>query len=417
MHCPTMSAKIQDLRWGQRWGMARQLCKLNARSVASIAISGRHSDGGGLYLNVTLTGARSWLFMWKVKGKRREMGLGSFQKVSLAKARELASRYRAEIADGLDPIVARRASLSVSFGTCADRYIEAKSPEWRNAKHVAQWKMTLCKYAASIRNMPVDSIGTTEVLSVLQPIWSARPETASRLRGRIEHVLDAARASGYRTGENPARWRGHLDKLLSKRAKLTRGHHAAMPFHDVPQLVKTLRQRAGVSALALEFLILTAARSGEVIKARWAEVDLSSRVWVVPAARMKAGREHRVPLTASALSILDKLKSYGNEVYIFSAPSDDRPISGMALEMLLRRMEITGVTIHGFRSSFRDWAGEVSPFPREVAEAALAHVIGDKAEQAYRRGDALEKRRIMMEAWSSFLEDDGAFKVVQFRKG
>jgi integrase len=334
------------------------------------------------------------------------MGLGSANDVPLARARELASNCRGEVANGRDPLESRKAARSVerivpTFGECADEFVAAKGSEWRNAKHRAQWSMTLTKYGAPIRDTSVAMIDTAAVLSVLQPLWRNRPETASRLRGRIEHVLDAARAKGHRTGENPARWRGHLDKLLPKRKTLSRGHHAAMAYDDVPAFVGQLRERQSqsVAAMALEFTILTAARSGEVLGMRWSEVNFAEKIWTIPASRMKAGREHRIPLSDSAMAVLAKAENLRDGVFVFSGAR-----AGMSMEMVLRRMNVVGVTVHGFRSAFRDWAGNETNFPREVAEAALAHVIGDKAEQAYRRGDALEKRRKLMDAWGRHCE-------------
>jgi integrase len=262
--------------------------------------------------------------------------------------------------------------------------------------------MTLTDYAALLRPMKVDSIDTEAVLRVLAPVWQAKPETASRLRGRIERVLDAARAKGERQGENPARWRGHLDHLLPARQKLTRGHHAAMDYADLPAFLATLRDREAVAALGLEFLILTAARTGEALGATWGEIDLDGKVWTVPAERMKAGREHRVPLSPAVIAVIEKLKALRQGDHLFPGHRKDRPLSNMAFEMLMRRMS-QNVTVHGFRSAFRDWAGEASTFPREIAEGALAHTVGDATERAYRRGDALEKRRKLMDAWAGFL--------------
>jgi integrase len=399
--------------------MAKAVQKLSARGVATMTTPGRHSDGGGLYLNVTYTGARSWLFMWKVAGRRREMGLGSARDVPLARARELAAECRAIVAAGRDPLQARAVAKAAesaipTFGECADEFIAVKQSEWRNDKHRAQWAMTLSAYAAPLRNLPVDVIDTAAVLSVLKPIWQAKPETASRFRGRIEQVLDAAKAQGHRTGENPARWRGHLDKLLAKRQRLTRGHHAAMAYADVPSFLARLRERqaGSVSALALEFTILTAARSGEALGMRWVEVDETAKVWTVPPTRMKSAREHRVPLSARALDLLVEAKRARTGDFVFPGSGAGRPLSVMAMEMVLRRMNLASVTVHGFRSAFRDWAGNETHFPREVAEAALAHVIGDAAERAYRRGDALEKRRTLMKAWADFLEPSTRGNVV-----
>jgi integrase len=276
--------------------------------------------------------------------------------------------------------------------------------------------MTLETYATPVWSMPIDEVDTAAVLSVLQPIWQAKPETASRLRGRIEAVLDFAKAHGQREGENPARWRGHLDKLLPKRQKLTRGHHAAMPYRDVPAFLVSLRQREAIAAMALEFLILTAARSGEVLGARWPEIDFEAKVWTVPAARMKGGREHRVPLSGRALAILERLAEVRTNDWVFPGQRAGAGHSGMALEMILRRMKVEGATVHGFRSAFRDWCGEETSFPREVAEAALAHVAGDATERAYRRGDALEKRRKLMGAWAQYLQSGAGSNVVRLMR-
>jgi integrase len=358
---------------------------------------------------VSGTGARKWVFRFTFGGRVTEMGLGNAA-VTLAQARDKAAEARKLIASGINPIEARREAERIAlgkpvFGQCADELLAATSSEWRNEKHKAQWHMTLETYAKPLRAMPVDEIDTADVLSVLQPLWQSRPETASRLRGRIEAVLDAARAKGHisRNEANPARWRGHLDKLLPKRRKLTRGHHAAMPYPEVPEFIGRLREREAVGAIALEFAILTAARSGEVLGVRWAEFDLESKVWTIPAARMKAGREHRVPLSSRALAILEAVAKGRTGVFVFPGQRPGKPLSGMAMEMVLRLMNVD-VTVHGFRSSFRDWCGEATSFPRELAEAALAHVSGDATERAYRRGDALEKRRGLIHAWVSFCE-------------
>ena len=388
--------------------MAQAVKKLSARAVATVTEPGRHSDGEGLYLNVTPAGARSWLFMWKKAGKRREMGIGSAGSVSLARAREIASECRAQVAAGIDPIEARDAAAEIkprkpTFGEIADKFLATKESEWRNPKHRAQWRMTLETYAAPLWSRPVDEIDTEAVLSVLTPLWQTKAETASRLRGRIENVLDAARAKGHIPSNeaNPARLRGHLAHLLPKRAKLTRGHHAAMAYDDVPAFIARLREREALAAMALEFCILTAARSGEVYGARWSEIDMAAKVWTVPAERMKAAREHRIPLSDRALAILEKLSQARTSELVFPGQRVGKSLSATAMEMLLRRMDQDAVTVHGFRSAFRDWAGNETHFPREVAEAALAHVVGDKAEQAYRRGDALEKRRDIMQAWAN----------------
>lgn len=343
--------------------------------MATIKNAGRHADGGGLYLVVDKSGAKRWAFLYRREKKLKEMGLGGLNSVSLARARELAGEARSIIAEGGDPINARRAIVqtSLTFGQASDELIEAIGPGFRNAKHLAQWKMTLTHYAASLRDKPIDGITTDDVLEVLRPIWSTKPETASRVRGRIERVLDAAKARGLRTGENPALWRGHLANLLPKRNKLSRGHHAAMDYREVPAFVALLRQREAVSARALEFTILTAARSGETYGAIWPEINLRSAVWTIPAARMKAGREHRVPLSDQAVAILKEMQKakQSDTGFVFPGAKRDEPLSAMAMEMILRRMKID-VTVHGFRSSFRDWCGEATSYPREVAESRFS---------------------------------------------
>jgi integrase len=378
--------------------------KLTARKVET-AKQGKYSDGGNLYLIVSDTGSRKWVLRFTWRGKAKEMGLGSAASVPLADARERAASARRSIAQGLNPIDERKRTVGIpTFGEVADEVREALSAGFRNEKHKAQWKSTLETYAAPLRPKPVDTIATDDVLAVLRPIWTAKAETASRVRGRIEKVLDAAKAKGFRDGENPARWRGHLDHLLPRPSKLSRGHHAAMPYDEVAAFIAELRTREATSAMALELCILTAARSGEILGMRWSEIDLDKKIWTVPANRMKAGREHRVPLSPRAVAILDNLAKTRTGEFVFPGHGRGKPLSNMAMEMVLRRMKIEDATVHGFRSSFRDWAGNVSNFPREITETALAHVIGDKAEQAYRRSDALEKRRKLMEAWAAYCE-------------
>jgi integrase len=385
---------------------------LTARKVET-AKPGRYGDGANLYLVVSKTGARKWVLRFTWRGKPKEMGLGSATNVSLADARDRAATARRKIAQGINPIEARkRASGIPTFGEVADDVCQSLSEGFRNEKHKAQWKSTLENYAAPLRTKPVDVIRTDDVLAVLKPIWTVKPETASRVRGRIEKVLDAAKAKGFRNGENPARWRGHLDHLLPRRSKLARGHHAAMPYEDVAGFIAKLRKREATAGLALELCILTAARSGEILGMQWSEIDFDKEVWTVPANRMKAGREHRVPLPPRAVAILRRLEEVKEGEFVFPGQARDKPLSNMAMEMILRRMNIQDATVHGFRSSFRDWAGNVSDFPREVVETALSHVVGDKAEQAYRRGDALEKRRKLMEAWSAYCTDTRLRKVV-----
>ncbi|HEX2429164.1 MAG TPA: integrase arm-type DNA-binding domain-containing protein [Aestuariivirgaceae bacterium] len=392
--------------------MARQLNRLSARTVATAKKPGRHADGGGLYLVVDKSGAKRWVFLFRFGGPHKEMGLGGLTRVSLVEARRLAEWCRSTLAKGENPIEARKAAGRVpTFGECANEYVASMAGHWRNEQHRAQWGMTLTRYTETIRSMPVNMIGTAEVLRVLQPIWQKIPETASRLRGRIERVLDAAQARGFRSGENPARWKGHLSTLLPPRQKLTRGHHAAMPYQELPAFLGRLRARDGVSARALEFVILTAARSGEVLGLQWNEIDLERKVWTVPATRIKAGREHRVPLSPRAVAIIEAMQTVRVSDYVFPGYRPGRPLGDMALHLVRERMEIPH-TVHGFRSTFRDWCGEATNFPREVAGAALAHVVGDETERAYRRGDALEKRRKLMEAWASYCEPKACNVVV-----
>jgi integrase len=389
---------------------------LTARKVET-AKPGKYSDGGNLYLAVSPGGSRKWVLRFTWRGRPKEMGLGSAGSVSLADAREKAASARRRIAQGINPIEERKRDSGIpTFGEMADTVREALAAGFRNEKHKAQWKMTLETYAAPLRGKPVDTITTDDVLAVLKPIWTTKAETASRLRGRIEKVLDAAKAKGFRERENPAQWRGHLDHLLPKRPTLTRGHHPAMAYEEVPAFVAHLRENKSLSGQALELCILTAARSGEILGMRWAEVDLDKKLWTVPAERMKAGREHRVPLSSRSASILRRLHRVRSGEFVFPGQARNKPLSNMAMEMVLRRMKLENATVHGFRSSFRDWAGNVSSFPREVVETALAHVIGDKAEQAYRRSDALEKRRKVMEAWASYCEPKPSDNIVVIRK-
>ena len=389
--------------------MTRQLNRLTARMIATLKKPGRHADGGNLYLKITRLRStalsKSFTFMYLFEGKQRETGLGSCGAISLAQARDKAVEYRSMLAKGINPLDAKKAAREAeaghrTFGQCADELIKSKRREWRSEIHAAQWRTTIDDYCGPILGMSVDAIDTQAVLGVLQPIWGRIPETASRLRGRIEAVLDYAKAHGLRAGENPAAWRNHLALILPKRQKLSRSHYAAMAYGDVPEFIVKLHEAESIHALALEFLILTAGRVGEVLGATWDEIDFGAQVWVIPASRMKAGREHRVPLSARAMVILERMAEIRTGDLVFPGQRRRRPLSNSSLTRLCP----VKVTPHGFRSAFRDWCGEETSFPREIAEQALAHATGGAVELAYRRGDALEKRRDLMQAWASFCE-------------
>ncbi|WP_163560923.1 site-specific integrase [Halomonas sp. NO4] len=388
--------------------------KLSPRKVAT-AGPGKHEDGGGLRLVVSGGGAKKWVLRFTLKGKRREMGLGSFPDTGLADARRKAEHYRRLAKDGTDPIQARdveqQENSTPTFTSCAARYIQSHRRSWRNAKHARQWVSTLKTYARpAIGHMPVDEIDTQDIVSILNPIWASKTETAKRVQGRIENVLDYAAAHKYRDESNPARWRGHLDKLLAKPSRVKNvSHHPAMPYDEVAAFIAELQGYTSISSKALQFLILTATRTSEVLRTEWPEIDLKNATWTIPAERMKARREHRVPLSTQAVSLLSDLPRVQGNPYVFPGARLGRPLSNMAMLQLMRGMGY-GVggnrgdyVPHGFRSSFRDWSGEVSSYPRDVAEMALAHTIENKVEAAYRRGDLFEKRRSMMQDWSDFI--------------
>lgn len=380
---------------------------LTARAVETIKTPGRHADGGNLYLNVSTNGARSWVFMWAKGGRQREMGLGSVRDVSLAQARELAAKHRSIVRSGGDPLEARKTEevAKPTFGAFTETHIASMESAWRNPKHRQQWRNTLATYAASIKSVPVDQVSTANVLTIVKPIWTTIPETASRVRGRIEAVLDAAKAAGHRAGDNPAAWRGHLDQLLPKRSKRSRGHHAAMAIDDLPAFMVELRAARGIAARALEYTILTVARTSETLEAPWPEIDVGQKLWTVTAERMKAERDHRVPLQVRAVEILKEMGALRISDFVFPGFKKGKPLSNMAMEMVLRRLG-RDVTVHGFRSTFRDWASERTSFPNEVCEMALAHTIPSKTEAAYRRGDLFEKRRKLMDAWAAFVDSE-----------
>ena len=394
--------------------MGRQLNRLTARSIATNQTPGLHCDGGGLYLQVSSSGSKAWIFRYRspLSRKLRDMGLGSLNIVGLAEAREKAATQRGLLVRGIDPIQAReeelhskqaQAARAITFAQCATAYIDSHQAAWRNDKHIAQWTNTITAYCNPVMgSLSVQDINTALVLKILEPIWASKAETASRLRGRIENILDWAKARGYRSGENPARWKGHLNQLLPALAIKSRVvHHPALPFAEVPALVLKLRALKAISARCLEFTILTAARTNEVLLARPSEFDLDKATWTVPASRMKAKKEHRVPLSPRALEIVREMLDHKGE-YLFPGTKENKPISTMSMLNLLDRMGIAA-TVHGFRSSFRDWAAERTSFSHEVCEMALAHTIPNAAEAAYRRGDLFEKRRQLMEAWAAYL--------------
>lgn len=393
--------------------MARTIGKLTALAVSQTKPRGYYGDGGGLLLQVSASGAKSWVFRFKEAGKLREMGLGPVHTIGLSEARQRAQDCRRARLDGRDPIETRRAerlaakldaAKALTFEACTERYIAAHKAGWRNAKHAAQWTATLTAYAyPSFSKLPVQDIDVGLVLKAIEPIWTTKPETAARVRGRIESILDWATARGYRQGENPARWRGHLENLLPARARVRRvAHHAALPYPKIGRFLAELRRQEGIAARALEFAIQTAARTGEMIGARWAEIDTANRLWTIPAERMKGAREHRIPLNEVALAVVEQMSAIRSCEFLFPGAKPRRPLSNMAFLMLLRRMDRGDLTAHGFRSTFRDWAAERTGFPAKVAEMALAHEVGDKVEAAYRRGDLFAKRRQLSDAWAKF---------------
>ncbi len=414
--------------------------KLSAVEVTKAKGPAVLHDGGGLYLRVAaprevrgveVPGAKSWVFRFQLDGKRRDMGLGPFPDISLADARGKAAEHRKLRHEGIDPLDAKAAQRQAqrvsaakgrTFRECAIEFIEKNRAGWRNAKHAAQWTATLATYVyPTLGELPVASIDAGLVVRVLDPIWAEKPETAGRVRGRIEAVLDAATVRGFRQGPNPAQWKGNLAHILPARGKVRKvEHHAALSFDDMPEFLAALRGREGMSARALEFAIFTAARTGEVLGARWGEFDLDAKVWTVPAMRMKAGREHRVPLSEAALAVLDKVRPLAltrdgepdPAAPVFPGPRRALPLSNMVLLMLLRRMGRADLTAHGFRSTFSDWAAERTAYPRETVEMALAHAIESKVEAAYRRGDLFDKRRKLMDAWADFCAAPAGGKVV-----
>lgn len=404
--------------------MVRQLERLSALKVERLTDDGMHADGGGLYLQID-GGAKSWIFRFRspVKRSERYMGLGRYgqraDELNLAAARGAAERARALCRQGIDPIEQKRGAEPVIaapakplFGEFADSYIEIMRPSWHNEKHAAQWVSTMRDHASSIRSTPVDQIDTDMVLNVLRPIWAEVPETARRVRCRIEAILDAAKAKQHRTGENPARWRGHLQHLLPKPKRLTRGHHAALDYRDAGDFMVQLRAQSGIAARALEFLVLTCTRTSETLLAKWSEIDMESKIWTIPPVRTKQKREQRIPLSAAALAVVNEMGAIRSCDFIFPGWKKGAPFSNMAMASVLQRMGRDSVTVHGFRSTFKDWCSDCTNHPNEVSEMALGHKVSDKVEAAYRRGELLQKRRQLAEDWARFCSTPWATATV-----
>jgi integrase len=392
---------------------------LSAAKVKAIKAPGNYLDGRGLYLQVRSETSKSWLLKYSMDKRAREMGLGSAFDFSLAEAREQRDALRKLIKRGIDPLEQRaaerqakklEAAKAITFRDAAARFIKDNRSGWKNAKHAAQWEATLKTYAYPvIGDLPVQSVDTALVMKILDPIWSTKTETASRVRGRIETVINAAKAREEFSGENPARWRGHLEAILPKQSKVSKvKNHPALPYADLPAFMQDLRKREGIAAAALEFQILTASRPGNSVGARWAEIDLGAAVWTIAGENMKGGKDHKVPLSAAALAVLERMEKIRSGEFVFFGADVDRPLSDAATGAVLDRMGRADIVPHGFRSTFRTWVGEKTSFPREVAEKALAHLVGDETERAYDRGDMFERRRLLMDAWAAFATADPA---------
>ncbi|WP_226649021.1 tyrosine-type recombinase/integrase [Microbulbifer variabilis] len=405
--------------------------KLTVKGIEGIKTPGKYDDGDGLRLFVQVSGARSWVLRYQLHGKRREMGLGSLNDVSLKQARVEAGIQKRLILQGVDPVEERRRTQqkqkaaaqgekakTVMFRDMAADYIEAHRGGWKSTKHTQQWENTLQQYAFPVIGDKAScDVSTDDVLEMLKPIWLEKPETASRVRNRVELVLDAAKARGLREGENPARWRGHLDKLLPKRSKVRQvKHHSALPWAELPEFMLEIAKREGLAFRAMELTILTATRTSEVLEATWDEIDFEAKSWTIPAERMKAGKEHRVPLAPPVIALLESIPRVDDSRFLFPGRDEGRPLSNMAMLMALRRVGRGDLTVHGFRSTFRDWAGEMTPHPRDVCEQALAHSLGDSVEAAYRRGDLFEKRKSLMADWAAYATTALADNVVSIRK-
>jgi integrase len=402
---------------------------LTQKRIEKLNAPGRYSDGHQLYLQVQSRTNKSWLFRYTFDGRERFMGLGPLHTIDLEEARERARQARKTLLDGADPLAVRaaeaaqralEAARTITFEAASKAYYESHEASWKNAKHRQQFLNTLKTYVfPKIGKLPVADIDTGLVLKCIEPIWQHKTETANRTRGRIEAVLDWATVRGYRKGDNPARWRGHLSEVLPARGKIQKtNHHAALPIDEVPAFMTALREQQGVAARALEFTILTAARTGETIGARWSEIDFANATWTIPAGRMKASKEHRVPLSKPALQILSHVPREKSNPFVFIGPYK-AGLSNMAMAATLQRMGRSNITVHGFRSTFRTWAGERTPHPVHVIEQALAHSIGSKVERAYARGDLFEKRRRLMADWSKFCSTkpvNVGVEVISFRQ-
>lgn len=393
----------------------RTIFKLSATSVSKLKVPGYYGDGGGLWLQVSAVGTKSWIFRFTMAGRAREMGLGALHTVTLAQARDKALTCRQQVLEGIDPIEARNATRMIAavsaaraltFDQCAEAYIETHRAAWRNAKHGDQWTATINTYASPhFGKLPVSAVDTGLVMMALQPIWTTKTETAKRLRGRIESVLSWATAQNYRSGDNPARWRGHLDQLLAAPDKIPGAkvkHHPALPYARIGEFMRRLRAEQGTAARAVELIILTATRTSEVFNATAGEFDLKAKVWTIPEGRMKAAKEHRVPLSDAALKLTADWNPEKGSAFVFQGAKEGKPLSNMAGLQLLKRMGYGEFTVHGFRSTFRQWAAAQTNFPREVAETALAHQLKDKTEAAYQRADLIEKRAKLMQAWADY---------------
>lgn len=400
--------------------MARQINRLSAAAVSKHKERGLYPDGGGLYLRIKDNGGKFWVFRYMLNGKAREIGLGALHTVSLADAREKSSDCRKQISLGVDPLLARKEqdaknelakARGMTFEQCAEAYMEAHISSWQNEKHIWQWRNTMERFAYPVLGkLPVQDIDVALVMKVLEPLWNEKTETASRVRGRIESVLDWASAREYRTGENPARWRGKLENLLPAPSKIQKVvHHPALPYVDMGDFMVALRAENGIAALALELVILTATRTSETILAKWSEFDLKNKVWVIPSNRMKMRKEHRIPLSEPALKVLKRVADFKVNDYVFTN-NRHKPLSNMAMLKLVHRMGREDLTVHGFRSTFRDWCAEQTNYAREVAESALAHAVGSAVEAAYRRGDLFDKRRLLMDEWARYCSQPKASK-------